>query len=88
MSIISEILQKADFQATIKETIYSCSGINMPEYKLKRSRQSFIDWSAKLFPIYKLFSDITPKDYETVDKAFNYGISTNFNKELCNEKTS
>jgi hypothetical protein len=31
---------------------------------------------------------ITPKDYETVDKAFNYGISTNFNQELSKEKTS
>ena len=31
---------------------------------------------------------ITPKDYETVDKAFNYGISTNFNQDLSKEKTS
>ena len=35
-----------------------------------------------------LNKSITPKDYETVDKAFDYGLSTNFNQELCNEKTS
>lgn len=31
---------------------------------------------------------ITAKDYETVDKAFNYGLSTSFNQNLPNEKTS
>ncbi len=35
-----------------------------------------------------LSRNITQKDYDTVNKAFDYGLSTNFNQELCNEKTS
>ena len=35
-----------------------------------------------------LNKSITPKDYETVEKAFDYGLSTNFDQDLGKEKTS
>jgi len=35
-----------------------------------------------------LSRNITQKDYETVDKAFDYGLSTSFNQISDIEKTS
>ena len=35
-----------------------------------------------------LNKSITPKDYETVEKAFDYRLSTSFNQNLGKEKTS
>ena len=35
-----------------------------------------------------LNKSITPKDYETVEKAFDYRLSTNFDQDLGKEKTS